>query len=86
MDDKKVTTQLRCISNCIVVETGRADEQFVSRWVPLTVGEIYTQVAGPHKPHHRFVLDDEQKVRAYPSYLFEELASSLAHQSQPGLE
>ena len=66
-------TQVRCTSNCIVVETGRADELFASRWVPLTVGEVYMQVSGPSKPHHRFILDDEQEVRAYPKYLFEEL-------------
>ncbi len=66
-------TQVRCISNCIIVQTGRAEELFAPRWVPLTIGETYTQVPGPPKPNHRFVLDDEQEVRAYPDYLFEDM-------------
>ena len=64
--------KLRCISNCVIMETGRANDAFGSRWVPLTVNELYYELPGQHKEHHRFVLDDEQKVRAYPVYFFEE--------------
>ena len=66
--------QLRCVSNCVILETGRHKELFASRWVPLTVNETYYELPGQHKDHHRFVLDDEQNVRAYPDYLFEEIS------------
>ena len=65
--------QLRCVSNCVILETGRSADDFASRWVPLTVNEIYYELPGQLKEHHRFVLDDEQNVRAYPEYLFEEM-------------
>jgi hypothetical protein len=67
-------TQVRCVSNALIVETGRSGELFATRWVPLTIGETYPQVPGPQKPHHHFILDDEQEVRSYPDYLFEDVA------------
>jgi hypothetical protein len=65
--------KLRCVSNCVIQETGRGGQDFSSRWVPLTLNDVYYELPGQHKEHHRFVLDDEENVRAYPEYLFEEV-------------
>jgi hypothetical protein len=46
-------------------------ERPVSRLrLPLTVGEMYRQVPGPAKDGHVFVINDEERCKAYPAYLF----------------
>lgn len=70
------TRMFRCISNCVIVETGRSKEPFQTKWVPLTIGEVYPQAPGPEKPNRIFIVDDESYSRSYPTYLFQEVTQS----------
>jgi hypothetical protein len=61
---------LVCKDNLLSLRSGKPDRPISRLRLPLTVGELYRQVPGPDKDGHVFVINDEERCKAYPAHLF----------------
>jgi hypothetical protein len=61
---------LVCRDNLVSLRSPKPDRPVGRMRLPLTVGELYRQVPGPAKDGHVFVINDEERCKAYPAHLF----------------